>query len=47
MAMAAMRREGRRFSAPPISQNPTLRSSLAPSGDLAVDGVRYISTQIV
>ncbi|GMP33303.1 hypothetical protein CsSME_00006687 [Camellia sinensis var. sinensis] len=48
MAMAALRREGRRF-APMISPNPmnSLRSSLAPSEEQAFIGVRSISTQIV
>ncbi|XP_073152787.1 ATP synthase subunit gamma, mitochondrial-like isoform X1 [Henckelia pumila] len=48
MAMAALRREGRRFAVPLISP---LRSSLAPSEyetmEQAVSGVRSISTQIV
>jgi len=48
MAMAALRREGRRF-APLISPNPinTLRSTLVPSQDQVSLGVRSISTQIV
>ncbi|KZV34566.1 ATP synthase gamma chain [Dorcoceras hygrometricum] len=48
MAMAALRREGRRFAVPLISP---LRSSLAPSEyetmEQAVSGARSISTQIV
>lgn len=49
MAMAALRREGRRFAAPLISPNPvnTLRSSLASSEEQAFAGVRSISTQAV
>ncbi|CAK9147970.1 unnamed protein product [Ilex paraguariensis] len=49
MAMAALRREGRRFATPLIRPNPTnaLRSSLSPSEEQATLGVRYISTQIV
>ncbi|KAJ4972672.1 hypothetical protein NE237_005846 [Protea cynaroides] len=47
MAMAALRREGRRF-APLISHNPinAVRSSLI-SEDLAPQGARFVSTQIV
>ncbi|KAL6965565.1 hypothetical protein U1Q18_036617 [Sarracenia purpurea var. burkii] len=47
MAMAALRREGRRFP-PLISPNPinALRSSLAPSEEQACLGIRSISTQI-
>ncbi|GAB2209485.1 hypothetical protein Droror1_Dr00026703 [Drosera rotundifolia] len=49
MAMAALRRETKRFS-PLISPNPihyALRSTLLPSQEEACVGVRYISTQIV
>ncbi|XP_009595028.1 ATP synthase subunit gamma, mitochondrial [Nicotiana tabacum] len=49
MAMAALRREGRRFATPLISPNPTnaLRSSLIPSQEPVSSGVRCISTQVV
>ncbi|KAL2461980.1 ATP synthase subunit gamma [Abeliophyllum distichum] len=49
MAMAALRREGRRFAAPLISNNPInpLHSSFAPAKEQALMGVRSISTQIV
>ncbi|KAI5660006.1 hypothetical protein M9H77_28799 [Catharanthus roseus] len=49
MAMAALRREGRRFAAPLISPNPvnTFRSSLAPTEEQAFGGIRGISTQAV
>ncbi|XP_027165093.1 ATP synthase subunit gamma, mitochondrial [Coffea eugenioides] len=49
MAMAALRREGRRFATPLMSANPanTLRSSLLPSEEQAILGVRSISTQVV
>ncbi|KAH0762717.1 hypothetical protein KY290_018790 [Solanum tuberosum] len=49
MAMAALRREGRRFATPLISPNPTnvLRSSLIPSEEPVLSGVRCISTQVV
>ncbi|XP_022885450.1 ATP synthase subunit gamma, mitochondrial-like [Olea europaea var. sylvestris] len=49
MAMAALRREGRRFAAPLISNNPInpFRSSFAPAEEQALLGVRSISTQIV
>ncbi|KAL2479165.1 ATP synthase subunit gamma [Forsythia ovata] len=49
MAMAALRREGRRFAAPLISNNPInpLHSSFAPAKEQALLGVRSISTQIV
>ncbi|GAB2289707.1 hypothetical protein Dimus_024016 [Dionaea muscipula] len=48
MAMAALKREGKRF-APLISPNPinVLRSSLLPSQEETSLSVRYISTQIV
>ncbi|KAL9261892.1 ATP synthase subunit gamma, mitochondrial-like protein [Drosera capensis] len=49
MAMAALRRETKRFS-PLISPNPiryALGSTLLPSQEEACVGVRYISTQIV
>ncbi|CAI9111817.1 OLC1v1012141C3 [Oldenlandia corymbosa var. corymbosa] len=44
MAMAALRREGKRFAAPLISP---IRSSLAPTEEQAVLGARNISTQVV
>ncbi|XP_055825894.1 ATP synthase subunit gamma, mitochondrial [Solanum dulcamara] len=49
MAMAALRREGRRFATPLISPNPAnvLRSSLIPSEEPVLSGVRCISTQVV
>ncbi|KAL7114888.1 hypothetical protein ACP275_04G149900 [Erythranthe tilingii] len=49
MAMAALRREGRRIAAPLLSPHPInpLRSSLASSEEQAFSGVRFISTQIV
>ncbi|XP_059303706.1 ATP synthase subunit gamma, mitochondrial-like [Lycium ferocissimum] len=49
MAMAALRREGRRFATPLISPNPAiaLRSSIIPSQEPVSSGVRCISTQIV
>ncbi|KAL9249229.1 ATP synthase subunit gamma, mitochondrial-like protein [Drosera capensis] len=49
MAMAALRRETKRFS-PLLSPNPihyALRATLLPSQEEACVGVRYISTQIV
>ncbi|XP_015887039.1 ATP synthase subunit gamma, mitochondrial [Ziziphus jujuba] len=48
MAMAALRREGRRL-APLISSRPinASQSSLFPSGEQALYGVRSISTQVV
>ncbi|PSS07977.1 ATP synthase subunit gamma like [Actinidia chinensis var. chinensis] len=48
MAMAALKREGKRF-APLIAPNRinTLRSSLAPSEEQAPFGLRTISTQVV
>ncbi|KAF3438069.1 hypothetical protein FNV43_RR20825 [Rhamnella rubrinervis] len=49
MAMAALRREGRRSLAPLISPHPinAARSSLVPAEDQALYGVRSISTQVV
>ncbi|CAA2959640.1 ATP synthase subunit gamma, mitochondrial [Olea europaea subsp. europaea] len=49
MAMAALRREGRRFAAPIISPQPLnpFRSSISSAEDQAFLGVRSISTQIV
>ncbi|XP_047943548.1 ATP synthase subunit gamma, mitochondrial-like [Salvia hispanica] len=49
MAMAALRREGRRIAAPIISPRPInpLRSSIVPSEDQSFLGVRFVSTQIV
>ncbi|KAL3824754.1 hypothetical protein ACJIZ3_020783 [Penstemon smallii] len=49
MAMAALRREGRRIAVPLISPNPInpLRSTLASSQEQTPFGVRSISTQIV
>ncbi|KAL8529424.1 hypothetical protein ACS0TY_006741 [Phlomoides rotata] len=49
MAMAALRREGRRIAAPLISPHPAnlLRSSVAASEEQVFLGVRSISTQIV
>ncbi|KAG6390034.1 hypothetical protein SASPL_151512 [Salvia splendens] len=49
MAMAALRREGRRIAAPIISPRPInpLRSSIVPSEDQSFLGVRSVSTQIV
>ncbi|KAH7851530.1 hypothetical protein Vadar_013024 [Vaccinium darrowii] len=49
MAMAALRREGKRVSTLIASPNPvnSLRSSLAPSEEQVSFGVRSISTQIV
>ncbi|KAG5618459.1 hypothetical protein H5410_018283 [Solanum commersonii] len=49
MAMAALRREGRRFATPLISPNPAnvFRSSLIPSEEPVLSGVRCISTQVV
>ncbi|KAL3528464.1 hypothetical protein ACH5RR_007786 [Cinchona calisaya] len=46
-AMAALRREGRRFAAAAPNPISTVRSSLAPSEEHAVLGVRSISTQVV
>ncbi|KAF7136573.1 hypothetical protein RHSIM_Rhsim08G0146100 [Rhododendron simsii] len=45
MAMAALRREGKRVST--LISSPNLRSSLAPSEEQVSFGVRSISTQIV
>lgn len=49
MAMASLRREGRRFAAPLFSPQPLnpLRSSISSAEDQAFLGVRSISTQIV
>lgn len=49
MAMAALRREGRRIAAPIISPRPLnpLRSSIVPTEDQSFLGVRSVSTQIV
>ncbi|KAK4479272.1 hypothetical protein RD792_014783 [Penstemon davidsonii] len=49
MAMAALRREGKRIAVPLISPNPInpLRSTLASSQEQTPFGVRSISTQIV
>lgn len=49
MAMAALRREGRRFATPLISPNPAtvFRSSIIPSEEPVLSGVRCISTQVV
>ncbi|KAL8547071.1 hypothetical protein ACS0TY_006700 [Phlomoides rotata] len=49
MAMAALRREGRRIAAPLISPHPAnlLRSSVAATEEQVFLGVRSISTQIV
>lgn len=49
MAMAALRREGRRFATPLIAPNPAnvIRSSLIPSEEPVLLGVRCISTQVV
>ncbi|KAK9669123.1 hypothetical protein RND81_13G110900 [Saponaria officinalis] len=48
MAMAALRREGRRLSPIIYSNNvPSLRSSLLSSQEQVSPGVRYVSTQIV
>ncbi|GFP84516.1 ATP synthase subunit gamma mitochondrial [Phtheirospermum japonicum] len=46
MAMAALRREGRRIAAPLICPHP-IRPTLAPSKEQALLGVRSISTQVV
>ncbi|GAB4860877.1 hypothetical protein Ancab_036037 [Ancistrocladus abbreviatus] len=45
MAMAALRREGKRLS--PLISPHVLRSSLLPSQEEAALGIRYVSTQVV